>query len=90
VSVADGSFRELYSYTREIGRAVWLPDGDALLMTLRDQTGRGQLWAFPYPRGKPVRLTNDLENYQDDIDVTQDGKTVVAIAAGQTSNVWIS
>jgi DNA-binding winged helix-turn-helix (wHTH) protein/Tol biopolymer transport system component len=89
VSVADGSVRELYSYTRETGRAIWLPHGDALLMTLRDQTGRGQLWVLPYPRGKPVRLTNDLENYQDDIDVTRDEKTVAAIAATQDSNIWI-
>lgn len=89
VSVADGSIQELYSYTREIGRPVWLSDGDALLMMIRDQTGRGQLWAIPYPRGKPVRLTNDLEDYQGDIDVTRDGKTVAAIAATQASNVWI-
>jgi len=71
-----------YANPHEIGRPVWLG------MT-RDQTGRGQLWAITYPRGKPVRLTNDLENYQDDIDVTRDGKNVVAIAATQASNVWI-
>jgi DNA-binding winged helix-turn-helix (wHTH) protein/Tol biopolymer transport system component len=89
VSVANGSVRELYSYPYKIGRAVWLPPGDTLVMTIRDQTGRGQLWAIPYPRGKPVRLTNDLENYQDDIDITRDGKNVVAIATTQTSDVWI-
>jgi DNA-binding winged helix-turn-helix (wHTH) protein/Tol biopolymer transport system component len=89
VSVADGSVRSLYSYPYEIGRAVWAADGEALLMTIRDQTGRGQLWAISYPRGKPVRLTNDLENYEDDIDVTRDGKNVVAIATTRTSNVWI-
>jgi DNA-binding winged helix-turn-helix (wHTH) protein/Tol biopolymer transport system component len=89
VSVADGSVRELRSYTREIGRAVWLPDGDALLMTIRDQAGRGQLWAMPYPRGKPVRLTNDLEDYENSIDVTRDGKKVAVIATTQVSNIWI-
>jgi Tol biopolymer transport system component/DNA-binding winged helix-turn-helix (wHTH) protein len=89
VSVADGSVRELYSYPYEIGRAVWTAEGDVLLMTIRDQTGRGQLWAISYPRGKPVRLTNDLENYEDDLDVTRDGKNVVAIATTLASNVWI-
>jgi hypothetical protein len=89
VSVADGSVRELYSYAHEIGRAVWLTHGDALAMTIRDQTGRGQLWAIPYPRGKPARLTNDLEDYEDDIDVTRDGKSVVAIATALASDVWI-
>jgi len=89
VSVADGSVRELYSYAHEIGRAVWLPEGDAMLMRIRDQTGNGQLWAISYPRGKLVRLTNDLENYEDRIDITRDGKKVAAIATKQTSNVWI-
>jgi len=89
VSVADGSVRELYSYTHEIGRAVWLPDGDALLMTIHDQTGRGQLWAISYPRGKPVRLTNDLEDYEDNIDITRNGKKLAAIATKQVSNIWI-
>jgi DNA-binding winged helix-turn-helix (wHTH) protein/Tol biopolymer transport system component len=89
VSVADGSVRELYSYAHEIGRAVWLPEGDAVLMRFRDQAGSGQLWAIPYPRGKPVRLTTDLENYEDFIDITRVGKKVAAIATKQTSNVWI-
>jgi hypothetical protein len=88
VSVADGSVRELYSYPHEIGRAVWLTRGDALAMTIRDQTGRGQLWAIPYPRGKPARLTNDLEDYEDDIDITRDGKNVIAIATALASDVW--
>jgi Tol biopolymer transport system component len=90
VSVANGSVRELYSYPHEIGRAVWLAHGDALVMMVRDQTGRGQLWAISYPRGKPVRLTNDLENYQKNIDVTRDGKDVVAIATTLASNVWMA
>src|SRR5260370_12693570 len=89
VSVADGSVRELFSYPREIGRVVWLPDGDTILMTMRDQTRRGQLWAISYPRGKAVRLTNDLENYQYRIDVSRDGKNVVAIATTQASNIWV-
>jgi DNA-binding winged helix-turn-helix (wHTH) protein/Tol biopolymer transport system component len=89
VSVADGSVRELHSYHYEIGRAVWLTDGDALVVMARDQSGRGQLWTISYPRGKPVRLTNDLEDYQDDIDVTPDGKNVVAIATTLASEVWI-
>jgi Tol biopolymer transport system component len=58
-------------------------------MTIHDQNGRGQLWAISYPRGKPVRLTNDLENYQDDIDVTRNGKNIVAITTTLASNVWM-
>jgi DNA-binding winged helix-turn-helix (wHTH) protein/Tol biopolymer transport system component len=89
VLVANSSVREVYSHPHEIGRAVWLARGDALVMTIRDQTERGQLWAISYPQGKPIRLTNDLENYEDDIDVTRDGKNVVAIATTLASNVWV-
>jgi DNA-binding winged helix-turn-helix (wHTH) protein/Tol biopolymer transport system component len=89
VSVADGTVRELYSHLHGIGRAVWSADGDVLLMTIRDQTGRGQVWAISYPRGKPLRLTNDLENYEDDIDATRDGKNVVAIATMLASKIWM-
>jgi DNA-binding winged helix-turn-helix (wHTH) protein/Tol biopolymer transport system component len=89
VSVVNGGVREVYSYPHEIGRAVWLAHGDALVTAIRDQTGRGQLWVISYPRGKSLRLTNDLENYQDDIDVTRDGRNVVAIATTLASNVWI-
>jgi DNA-binding winged helix-turn-helix (wHTH) protein/Tol biopolymer transport system component len=90
VSVANGNVRELYSDLHEIGRVVWLAQGDALITAIRDQTGRGQLWAISYPRGKPVRMTNDLEDYQDDVDVTQDGKNVVAITTTLASNVWMA
>ncbi len=89
VSVADRSVRELYACSREIGRALWLPHWDAILMMIREQTGRGQLWTISYPRGKAVQLTNDLENYQYDIDATRDGKNVAVIATAQTSNVWV-
>jgi hypothetical protein len=86
VSVADGRVRELYSDLHEIGRVVWLARGDALVAAVLDQTGRGQLWAISYPQGKTVRLTNDLEHYQDGIDVTRDGKNVVAITTRLVSN----
>jgi Tol biopolymer transport system component len=89
VSVADGRVRELYSDLHEIGRVVWLARGDALVAAVLDQTGRGQLWAISYPQGKTVRLTNDLEHYQDGIDVTRDGKNVVAITTRLVSNVWV-
>jgi Tol biopolymer transport system component/DNA-binding winged helix-turn-helix (wHTH) protein len=89
VSVADGSVRELYTTNHELGRPAWLPEGNTVLITNRDQTGRGQVWAISYPRGKAARLTNDLENYHEDIDVTRDGKSVALLATTQVSNIWI-
>lgn len=88
VSVANGSVQELHSYSHEVGRAVWLPDGDGLLITLRDQAGRGQLWEIFYPQGKAVRVTNDLEDYALDLDVTRDGEKLALIATTLDSNIW--
>jgi Tol biopolymer transport system component/DNA-binding winged helix-turn-helix (wHTH) protein len=88
VSVTDGNVQELHSNMSGIGRPAWLPDGNSLIVPLRDSTGRGQLWIIPYPRGKAVRLTNDLENYQLGIDLTRDGKSVAAIATTQLSDIW--
>jgi DNA-binding winged helix-turn-helix (wHTH) protein/Tol biopolymer transport system component len=90
VSVANGKVHELYSDSNEMGRPVWLAGGDALVTTIRDQSGRGQLWAISHPSGKPMRLTNDLEDYLDDIDVTRDGKDVVAITRRFASSIWMA
>ena len=88
VSLANGSIRELYSSARKIGRAVWLPDGETLLVTLQEETGPGQLWAISSSSGKTVRLTNDLEDYQYGVDLARGGDTLGAVAATQDSNVW--
>lgn len=89
VSLANGSIRELYSSSRKIGRAVWLPDGETLLVTLQDETGRGQLWAISSSSGKTARLTNDLENYQYRIDLARAGDTLGAVETTEDSNVWM-
>jgi DNA-binding winged helix-turn-helix (wHTH) protein/Tol biopolymer transport system component len=90
VSVADGSVRELYSSSGAIGRALWLPEGDALLLVMNDQNERGQLWTVSYPNAEVRRITNDLTDYDTRADLTRDGKTLVAIASHPTSNVWVA
>lgn len=89
VSTRDGSVRTLYSNSYGIGRPIWLPAGDALLVSLRDQAGRGQLWRISYPKGETERLTNDLADYGARIDATRDARTVAAIQSNQTANVWV-
>jgi len=46
VSVADGSARELFSSANAVGRPLWLPEGDTLLLVMNDQNDRGQLWTI--------------------------------------------
>jgi DNA-binding winged helix-turn-helix (wHTH) protein/Tol biopolymer transport system component len=90
VSVADGNARELYSSPSEIGRPVWLPGGNALLVPLYDHdTHRSQLWTISYPQGEALRLTNDLNDYDAALGITQNGDTVAAVAGSTLSSVWV-
>src|SRR5262249_4384092 len=53
VSPEDGSARELYNSYENLGQPVWLPDGSALLMAIRERgpanAARGQIWTISYP-----------------------------------------
>ena len=80
VSVADGTTRELFSSANAVGRPLWLPEGDALLLVMNDQNDRGQLWTISYPNVEVRRVTNDLTDYDTRADLTGDAKTMVAIA----------
>ena len=66
VPVADPSkARALFSAHDDVGAPVWLPDGSALLVVIRERAGsnRGQIWTVSYPDGQAHRLSNDLTNY---------------------------
>jgi Tol biopolymer transport system component/DNA-binding winged helix-turn-helix (wHTH) protein len=90
VSVSDGSVRELYSSSKAIGRPLWLPEGDTLLLVMHDQNRRGQLWTVSYPKADIRRATNDLTNYRTRADLTHDAKTMVAVADQIVANVWVA
>jgi DNA-binding winged helix-turn-helix (wHTH) protein/Tol biopolymer transport system component len=90
VSVADGGARELFSSSSAIGRPLWLPEGDSLLLVMNDQNDRGQLWTMSYPSAEVRRVTNDLTDYDTRADLTRDAKTMVAIANHPTSNIWVA
>ena len=89
VSVNDSAGHELYSSAFAIGRPLWLPKKDALLVVINDQYDRGQFWTVSYPEGQAHRLTNDLSTYVDDrVDLTPDGKTAAVISWNELFNVW--
>src|SRR5216684_4094521 len=90
VSVADGSARELFSSSSAIGRPLWLPEGDSLLLVMNDQNQRGQLWTISYPNAEVRRVTNDLTDYDTRADLTRDAKIMVAIANHPTANIWVA
>jgi Tol biopolymer transport system component/DNA-binding winged helix-turn-helix (wHTH) protein len=89
VSVADGSVREVLKRARAIGRPQWMPEGNALLVELDDDSQRGQLWLVDYPQGQLRRVTNDLGSYDLLISATRDGKAVAAVQWLIGSHVWV-
>ena len=91
IRVADGQRSELYSSSEEIGRPVWMPDGQSLLVSTGvPNANLAQLWIVSYPSGERRRFTNDLSNYGVLIDVSHDGKTVAAIQEARISHIWIA
>jgi len=89
IRVADGSVTTLYSNPDFLGRPVWLPEGDSLLIPMGvPKERRTQLWQLSYPKGEPKRFTNDLSNYGTRLDLTRDGRILAAVDSTQISNLW--
>lgn len=85
--------RTLFSTHDELGQAVWLPDGSALLVVVRERLGanRGQIWTVSYPSGQARRLSNDLTNYSPLwLDLSRDATSIAAIENNRTADLWIA
>jgi len=90
-TVGSGAVRALYSTRGSIGRPRWLPDGEALLLPVREEGAgaQGQLWKVSYPSGEAERLTNDLTDYSFPwLDLTADGSAVVTVETTFALDVW--
>ena len=90
VSVSDGDVHELHSSPNEIGRPLWMPEGDTLLLVMSDQNDRGQVWTISYPKGELRRVTNDLTDFRTRADLTHDAKTMAMVANHIASNLWVA
>ena len=89
VSAQDGRIRELYSPNAAIGRPVWLPSGDTILVPQYDRiSNRTQLWTVSFPSGAARRFTHDISDYSMDLDLTNDGRTLAAITGAVQSQIW--
>jgi len=87
ISLADGSRRRLYAGSAVVGRPVWLPGGHEIAAVLL-RGGLRQIWAVPYPSGPARRITNDLEDYDEHIDLTADGKAIATTSWNATGNIY--
>ncbi|HEX3118262.1 MAG TPA: protein kinase, partial [Candidatus Acidoferrum sp.] len=93
IPVADPSkSRVLYSTHDDVGAPVWLPDGNALIVVIRDRTGsnRGQIWSVSYPDGQAHRLSNDLTNYSLPwLGLSRDATSLATIENNRTADLWL-
>ena len=90
IRVADGSVTTLHSDANFLGRPVWLPDGDSLLLAIGvPKEFRSQLWQVSYPKGELRRVTNDLSSYGERLDITRDGKMLAVVDETLMSNIWM-
>jgi serine/threonine protein kinase/Tol biopolymer transport system component len=90
-TVGTGAVRTLYATRGSIGRPRWLPDGEALLLPVREEGAgaQGQLWKVSYPSGDAQRLTNDLTDYSFPwLDLTADGSSVVTVETTFALDIW--
>jgi len=88
ISAVDGSVQEVFRNAGVIGRPLWLPESDKVLVDVDDSTGRGQLWTITLPQGERRRVTNDLANWGIRIDTTRDARKVAAIQWSLSANIW--
>ena len=73
----------------EVGDVAWLPDGSGVVFSgSAADSDRAQIWRQPYPEGEPVRVTNDLSDY-DEVSVTADGRTLSVIRVDTKADVMI-
>jgi hypothetical protein len=90
ISISDGRVRQLFSSPDKIGRPVWLPGGETLLLPhYEPRYHRMQLWTISFTTGEARRFTNDLTQYSSTLDATHDGRTLAAVVGTEVSNVWI-
>jgi Tol biopolymer transport system component len=91
VNVADKTARPLYHHQGAIGRPLWMPDGNALLMPLDTLIAdRAQLWRVAYPSGSAARFTNDLTDYSRlHFDRTADGTTLAIVSEARIMDVAV-
>ncbi|CAN5346437.1 hypothetical protein BH10ACI2_BH10ACI2_23940 [soil metagenome] len=75
---------------KQITDALWMPDKQSLLMSVRELNAElRQIWQY-FPAGKEwKRVTNDNSSYRG-ISLTTDGKTLVASQESRLTSLWMS
>jgi DNA-binding winged helix-turn-helix (wHTH) protein/Tol biopolymer transport system component len=84
-----GKIVKSFAYESLVWNPVWMPDGTGIFfLTSPRETNRGQLIFQPYPKGEPIKFTNDLDNYWD-FDISGDSNSLVAGQSELSQHVFV-
>jgi serine/threonine protein kinase len=79
IDAATGAQRVVGKGWADVGSLRWMPDGKEVVLSAAPlATAQRQIWIQPYPDGEPVRVTNDLNQY-DGVTSTADGAILAAV-----------
>lgn len=76
---------------RRTGQVVWRNDGSGLVAVARKKDSplaSDQLWFFPFPKGEPRKITNDLNAYEG-VNLSQDSRKLVTVQSAKVANFWL-
>jgi serine/threonine protein kinase/WD40 repeat protein len=91
INVSDGGLNVMISREDQVGRPAWLPEGNSFLISMSlAPENRSQLFLVSYPSGEKSRFTNDLSNYGQTLEMTQDGKMLVALDSNESAHIWLA
>jgi serine/threonine protein kinase len=73
-----------------IGKVAWLSDTSGLLVLGNDNSSYySQIWQVSYPGGEVRKISNDLNSY-DDISLTANSATLVAVQENSNLNISVA
>ncbi len=74
-----------------IGGVAWAPGLSGLFLIGRGKTtgSHQQIWFQPYPAGQPVKVSNDLSEYQS-LSVTADGQSFVTTEERPSAAIYVA
>ncbi len=76
---------------RRTGQIAWRHDGSGLVAVAWKKDSplaSNQLWFFPYPKGEPRKITNDLHVY-DGVHLSRDSRQLVTVQSAKIANLWL-
>lgn len=88
--VQTGTVEEIKSNRlRQFDSAVWLPDGETLIVLAKELGRESQVWKLFYPGGEVQRISNGLNSFEK-VSISADGKKILAMQSVHNSNIYIA